>query len=285
LDRLKDRVAVVTGGGNGIGKAITTLFAQEGALVSILDVDREKGTLLAHQINSSLQTPNPTTTATTATTATATPTTTTTRVIFLCVDISKEEEVKSAFETTVKLFGRIDLLVNNAAVFVLKNVEQTTVDDWNRSLSVNVIGAALCTKYAAEHMKKNKPQSPKGSSIVNLASVSSWVAQKDMTCYSVSKGAILSLTRNCAVDLAPFNIRVNCVCPGFILTDASRHHAEITGVPFETFVSEACSKQVLNNRSGTPEDVAHAVLFLSGNEASFITGTHLIVDGGFLEWR
>jgi len=227
-------------------------------------VDEEQGRAVAEYINSLVSK------------------TTTRRVIFYQVDISDEAQVKSAFGVAASIFGRIDILVNNAGVFVLKNIEQATVQDWNRSLNINVIGTAFCTKYATEHMKDSREQRPKGAAIVNIASISAWVAQKNMTCYSVTKAAVLQLTRNCAMDLAPYKIRVNCVSPGVIETNTTRLLCNNWGVSFEKMKAETLSKQLVD-RLGEPEDVANAALFLASDEASFVTGTDLVVDGGYLD--
>src|SRR5690606_17612449 len=175
----------------------------------------------------------------------------------------------------VRAFGGVDVLVNNAAVFVLKGVEASP-EDWQRSLSVNVVGTALCTRYAAEEMKKRG-----GGAIVNLSSISGFVAQPHFLTYSATKAAILQMTRNTALDLAPFNIRVNAVCPGTILTQASYKHMERVGQSFEEWNAEQSASQLLG-RVGQPREVAYPVVFLASDEASFITGTHLMVDGGYV---
>jgi dihydroanticapsin dehydrogenase len=249
--RLKDKVAIITGGAAGIGRAAAVLFAEEGASVSIIDVDRDAGRETVEEVESKGG-----------------------HAIFVAGDVSNERDVASLADETVRAFGRIDILVNNAAVFLMKGIE-ATVEDWERSLRVNVVGAALCSKYAVEVMKKNG----KGA-IVNLGSISSFVAQPQFATYSVTKAALLQMTRNMALDLAPFNIRVNCVCPGTILTSATEAHMKRVGLSLEQFMAEEAPKHLLN-RIGEPREVAYAILFLASDEASFITGASLMVDGGY----
>ncbi len=239
MNRLKDKVAIVTGGAAGIGRATAELFAEEGAKVVV--ADRRKPEFEA---------------------------------LFVETDISNEEDCRRVCDEAVRAFGRLDILVNNAAVFVLKGLE-ATVDDWQHSLSVNLIGTALMSKYASEQMKQSG-----GGAIVNLGSISSFVAQPGFTTYSATKAAILQMTRNMALDLAPFNIRVNCVCPGTILTRATEEHMARVGMSKEDFIAAEAPKHLLN-RVGDPREVAYPILFLASDEASFITGTHLMVDGGY----
>jgi NAD(P)-dependent dehydrogenase (short-subunit alcohol dehydrogenase family) len=250
-ERLKGKVAIVTGGGSGIGRATCELFAEEGARVVVADVDRGQGESVAANIKNSGG-----------------------QAHFVLTDISREEDAARLTGSTVANFGGVDILVNNAAVFVLKGIE-ATVEDWRRSLDVNVIGPSLVSRFAVEEMKK------RGSgAIVNLGSMSSFIAQPHFVTYSATKAAMVQMTRNMAMDLAPFNIRVNCVCPGTIITQATERHRAQVGITLEQFMAEEGAKHLLN-RVGQPREVAYAILFLASDEASFITGTHLMVDGGY----
>lgn len=249
--RLKDKVAIVTGGADGIGRATALLFAEEGASVAIVDINRAAGQEAVRAIESIGG-----------------------RVIFVDADISKEPDVLRAVGETTRTFGRLNILVNNAAVFIMKGLE-APVEEWERSLRVNVIGTALCSKHAVEEMKKAG-----SGAIVNLGSISSFIAQPQFITYSATKAAILQMTRNMAMDLAPFNIRVNCVCPGTVLTSATDAHMRQVGLTLEEFVAEEGPKHLLN-RVGYPREVAQAILFLASDEASFVTGAHLMVDGGY----
>ena len=196
------------------------------------------------------------------------------QAVFVQADISRPADAAALATAAETAFGRLDILVNNAAIFVLKGVEATP-EDWHRSLDVNVIGTSMVTRAAVEVMRRGG-----GGAIVNLASISSFVAQPQFVTYSATKAAILQMTRNLALDLAPDGIRVNCVCPGTILTRASRDHMERVGMSLDDFIAAEAPKHLLN-RIGSPREVAQAILFLASDDASFITGTHLMVDGGY----
>ena len=250
-DRLKDKVAIVTGGSVGIGQATSELFAEEGAKVVIANPNADAGEEAATQIRDKGG-----------------------NAIFVKTDISKEEEARNVCDRAVEAFGQLNILVNNGATFIFRGLE-ATVEEWNRVLGVNVIGTALMSRFASEYMKKAG-----GGAIVNVGSISSFVAQPSFITYSTTKAAHVQMTRNMALDLAPFNIRVNCVCPGTILTRASYEHMEKVGQTLEEFIAEQAPKHILN-RIGNPREVAYPILFLASDEASFITGTYLMVDGGY----
>lgn len=236
--RLKDKIAIVTGAASGIGKATVELFREEGARVLGVDVKaQDQGD-------------------------------------FVRADISCEADSERAAAECVARFGRIDILVNCAAVFILKGVDATR-EEWLQSLDVNVVGTALVTKYVSREMRK----CGRGA-IVNVSSISGFVAQPGFMTYSATKAAIIQMTRSMAMDLAPFAIRVNCVCPGTILTRVSYEFMERNNIPFDEFVRTRGSKCMLN-RLGEPREAAYPILFLASDEASFITGTTLLVDGGY----
>jgi NAD(P)-dependent dehydrogenase (short-subunit alcohol dehydrogenase family) len=249
--RLHGKVAVITGAAAGIGEATAELFAEEGARVVVLDCD-PTGEAVAQRIRAHGG-----------------------AALFAQADISVEAEVAAAMALAADSFGGIDVLVNNAAVFVLKGLEASPAE-WRQALDVNVVGTALCTRYAAAVMKRNG-----GGSIVNLASISSFIGQPGFLTYSATKAALLNMTRCMAVDLAPHRIRVNCVCPATIRTAASDRHMARTGQSEAEFLAEQAPLHLLG-RPGTPREVAYAILFLASDEASFITATPLLVDGGYL---
>jgi NAD(P)-dependent dehydrogenase (short-subunit alcohol dehydrogenase family) len=249
--RMPDKVAIITGAGSGIGQATALLFAEEGASVVLADIDPVGGKKTAATICKEHG-----------------------KVVFVEADISKEESARQITEEALKAFGRVDILINDAATFVHKGFD-ATIEDWQRSLGVNVIGTSMVTKYAAKAMEKSG-----GGAIVNLSSISAWVAQPNFFAYSATKAALLQMTRNMAMDLAPAKIRVNCVCPGSISTPASYRHMEHLGMTLDEFNAEEGSKTFLK-RVGNAREVAFAILFLASDEATYITGTHLIVDGGY----
>ena len=249
--RLDGKVAVVTGAANGIGEATAELFAEEGAAVVIVDVDPQ-GAGVAQRIEGRSG-----------------------RALFVEADVAKEADVRRSMVRAEEAFGRVDILVNNAATFVLKGLEATP-EEWRRSLDVNVIGTALCSRYAAAIMKRHG-----GGSIVNLGSISSFIAQPEFITYSATKAALLNMTRCMALDLAGDNIRVNCVCPGTIHTPAVDRIIAETGMTEEQFTAKEAPLHLLN-RIGQPREVAYAILFLASDEASFITATPLMVDGGYV---
>jgi len=249
--RLRDKVAIITGAAAGIGRATAELFGEEGASLVLLDKD-PGGADVAHQMNASSR-----------------------PALFIQADISREKEIRQAVELADKTYGKVDILVNNAAVFVLKGLEASP-HDWHQAVDVNLVGTALCSRYASKIMKRNQ-----AGSIVNLGSISSFIAQPGFMTYSATKAALVSMTRCMAMDLAPYNIRVNCVCPGTIRTAATDRHLAKTGMLEAAFVAKNAPLHLLN-RIGQPREVAYAILFLASDEASFITATSLMVDGGYI---
>jgi NAD(P)-dependent dehydrogenase (short-subunit alcohol dehydrogenase family) len=249
--RLKDKIAVITGVGAGIGEAIAIRFAEEGAQLVLADIQEAAGRATLDKV--------------TAMGA---------RAAFVQADISKEDSARRISEFAVASFGGIDILVNNAADFTQRSVERAEVADWEKVLGVNVIGTALVTRFAIPFMKA------KGGSIVNMASMSGLIAQAEFATYNASKGAVITMTKCLALDLAPFKIRVNSICPGCILTSASYREIARLGLTFEQWRDQVAPLHMLN-RLGEPREVANAALFLASDEASFITATHLMVDGGY----
>lgn len=249
--RLAGKVAIVTGAASGIGRATAIRFSQEGASVAIFDRDVPRGEAVLQEVRANQG-----------------------KALFLPVDISVEADVSEAVRRTEAEFHRVDVLVNNAAAFVFGSY-QATQADWERVLSVNVMGAAFCAKYAADAMIRAG-----GGSIVNVTSISGFVAQEQSLPYNTSKAALLGLNRCLAMDLAPHKIRVNAVAPGCIDTPQLRADVARAGLSYEEDLAIEGPLHLLN-RFGTSEEVSNAILFLASDEASFVTGTCLMVDGGY----
>lgn len=251
VNRLQGKRAIVTGGSSGIGRAICNLFVSEGAVLVIADIDSDGGLETLNEVLNNKG-----------------------KATFVHTDVSKADSVENLISKAADFMGGIDVLVNDAAAFVFGGLEDVTDEDWNKVFSVNVIGSANTVKYSLPHLRLGN-----GPAVVNIASVSSFIAQPKFIPYNSSKGALLQLTKCLALDLSEYGIRVNCVCPGSIYTPATERHIKFEGADREAFLKSAGEGSFLK-RLGKPEEVAYAALFLASDEASFVTGEHLVVDGG-----
>lgn len=242
------RTVIVTGGGQGIGRAVSRAFAAEGARVVLAEIDEEAGLENAGYIRSCGGT-----------------------VQFIKTDVSSEESVKRMVDQTVEIFGQIDILINNAAIGGLGSMLENDVEVWDRVIAVNLRGPFLCAKYCTPEMAKNG-----GGSILNIASTRAFMSEPDTEPYSASKGGIIALTHSLAVSLSKHKIRVNAVSPGWIDVSGWQKNSRAE----QAILSEADHLQHPAGRVGIPDDIAKACLFLCSEDAGFITGTNLMVDGG-----
>ena len=253
MTRLAGKVAIITGGADGIGKATCERFAAEGCAVVIADVNGALGRQLELQINYRGG-----------------------RALFVETDVSNESQIERMVTTAVQKFGKIDTLVNNAAVFILKGID-ATVEEWRKILDVNVIGVSLVTKHVVPEIRKAG-----GGAIVNLGSISSFIAQPQFVTYNATKAAIATMTRCMALDLAPDKIRVNAVCPGTVWTQIVERLTREKGMDRAAADADsAWGGACMLKRLADTSEIASAILFLVSDDASYITAAHLMVDGGY----
>ncbi len=251
------RAVLVTGGAVGIGQGIVRAFAREGAGVAISDVNGETARALASELVAAGH-----------------------RVVAVIGDVSEPTDARRMVEEAVAALGRLDVLVNNAGIQpqdAYFTVEDTPVEVWDRILGVNLKGTFLMSKYALPHIRRSASR----GSVVNMASVQGVQSMPKVPSYAASKGGILSLTRNMALDYAPEGIRVNAICPGTIDSELVRALARAEGGDLDETLRRYGAFHPLG-RLGLPEDIAQAALFLASERASFMTGSYLTVDGGFL---
>ena len=244
--RLENKVALISGGARGMGAVEAKLFAKEGAKVIIGDVLEEQGRKVEAEINE-----------------------TGGECVFVPLDVTNEDAWQRAVNEAVSRFGKLDILVNNAGIYRAHGVVETTAAEWDQVMDINAKGVFLGTKYAIPEMRKAG-----GGSIVNISSVAGLVGSKETTAYTASKGAVRLLTKSTAIQYASEGIRANSVHPGTIETPMT------AGLLADDAHREDRINRTPIGRLGRPEDVAYGALYLASDEASFVTGSELVIDGG-----
>ena len=244
---LRGKVAIVTGGGQGIGKAIARQFLEKGLSVVIAEIDEQAGRVTEEEYKPFGS------------------------IRFIPTDVANEESVKNLIRETVNSFAEIDVLVNNAARSNPKNhpITELSLEDWHHILSTNLTGAFLCTKYSVPYLRKNQ------GTIINIASTRALMSEPNTEAYSASKGGIVALTHALAISLGP-EIRVNCISPGWIEVNDWKKQS----IRQKPQLTEQEHQQHPAGRVGKPEDIASFVIYLTSPEASFITGENFVIDGG-----
>lgn len=242
--KLKDQVAIITGGGRNIGAEIARLFVSEGAKVAIVDNDKGRGEAVAGEIESSGGS-----------------------AMAVVADVSSEADVKAMVEAVVKKWGRIDILINNVAISDNKTLFEITKEQWDQTLAVTLTGPFLVSKYAAKQMVDQG----RGGKIVNIGSTSGYRGRDKAIAYTAAKGGVLNLTRSLAVFLAPYNIRVNGISPNMVGSPVGKEKFDPT-------------RKVMNlkGRPGEPAEVAKIALFLVSDDSEFVMGHDILADGGFM---
>ena len=239
--RFQNKVCIVTGGGSGIGKAICVRLAAEGGKITVVDLDPNHGHKAVQEITGSGG-----------------------EAMFAQCDVSQEQQVENAVKATVDKWGRVDVLVNDAAMMTFQNVVDLKVSDWDKVIAVNLRSVFMFCHYSLPHMKRG--------AIVNISSVHAHETEAGVSDYAASKGGMEAFTRALSRELEEPKVRVNCVAPGAIDTPMLWNNPNVKS-----------GKEKVEGAVGKPEDIAAAVAFLASDEARFITGTTLVVDGGRLD--
>jgi NAD(P)-dependent dehydrogenase (short-subunit alcohol dehydrogenase family) len=248
--RLNGKVAVITGAGSGIGQKIAQVFAAEGASVAVGDINAAAAEKTAQSINSEGG-----------------------RALAIHVNVAEPTSVEAMLATVLSHFSRVDVLVNNAAIEVDKTVEDTSFEEWNREVSVNLGGVFLCSKYFLPDLRKTQ------GNIINISSVNGFFVEPQLAVYCATKGGIIALTKAMAIDHGRDGIRVNCICPGYIDTGLAQKYFD--SQPDPPAARKSAGSLHALGRIGQPQEVAHVAAFLASSEASFVTGASMVVSGGF----
>jgi len=248
--RFQGKVVLVTGAGGGIGRASAILFAKEGAKVGINSLTPAHGEETLRKVQEAGG-----------------------EGIYIQGDVSRAADAERAVANTVKAFGRLDILFNNAGIVIPGRIDNTSEEDWDRTMAVNLRGVFLTSRYAIQQMRKNG-----GGVIIHNASVVALKGVRDRAPYTASKGGVWALTKAMAADYISENIRVNCICPGTTYTPSLQQRIDASPDP-KAALDDFIARQPMG-RLGKEEEIAAGVLYLASDEAAFITGTTLLIDGG-----
>lgn len=247
--KLQDKVAIVTGSSKGIGEGIARVFSQEGAKVVVVCRTEEAGKKMADELRAAEG-----------------------RAIFVQTDVKNSQSIQNMISTTIETFGKLDILVNNAGYHISKNVEETSEEEWEFIINTNLRSTFLCSKYAIPYLRKTR------GNIINISSMVGLVGQPNAGAYSSTKGGQIAMSKGMAIDFAPDGIRVNVICPGWIQTPLVEDWFSQQEDP------EASRKYIFGQhplgRIGTIEECGKAALFLASDDAAFVTGITLNIDGG-----
>lgn len=253
MDRLKAKCAIVTGGAVGIGRACVERMAQEGAKVAVFDVLEAEGKAMVDALTAEGR-----------------------DVVFCPVDVADEAAVKGAIDAVAARFGRLQVLVNNAGISGSpKPVDQVTEAEWDRVQAVNVKGVFFGTKHAIPHLR-----AAGGGSVINLSSIAGLIGVGGLAPYHASKGAVRLMSKNDAITYAPEKIRVNSIHPAYIWTPMVENHLRATSDDIEASKAAAGAVHPIGHM-GEPDDIAWAVVWLASDEAKFVTGAEIVIDGGY----
>jgi NAD(P)-dependent dehydrogenase (short-subunit alcohol dehydrogenase family) len=248
--RLEGRVTIITGAASGIGRACAREFAREGAKVIVADINLDGARETAKQIEAAGGV-----------------------ALAVKTDVSEPQSVQALIEQTLHTFGKLHVLLNNAAIQVNKTIEDTTFEEWNRQMGINLGGVFLCSKYSLPHLRNTT------GCVINMASVNGFFVEPMCAGYCATKGAIIALTKAMAIDHGKDGIRVNCICPGYIDAGLAWEYFEVQPDPAAARVAAGTLHAL--GRIGKPEEVARVAVFLASDDASFMTSSSVVVSGGF----
>lgn len=249
--RLKDKVAIVTGAGNGIGKGIATTFVKQGAKVIIATIDEEEGKATEQGLNQ--LSPG--------------------QAFFIQTDVVSEQSIKNMVQLTAERYGKIDILVNNAGITTFKSIEEATIEDWDELINIDLRGPFLCSKYVLPHMKKQG-----SGSIINISSNHAIATLPDTEIYAAAKGGVNAMTRSMALSLGKYGIRVNAICPGF--TNTPHYQQWLLEEDDPNLADQRVKDLHVTSRICEPEDIGKLAVYLASDDSQMMTGENLMIDGG-----